>query len=107
LAELLGRAGTSLRRAADSTSIGQVVVIDEPACIGCTKCIGACPVDAIVGAAKQMHSVVSAACTGCELCIAPCPVDCIDIVSAADGIDEWRWQVPGYSGPERRSITGL
>ena len=107
LAELLGRAETSLRRAVDFPTTGQVVVIDEPACIGCTKCIGACPVDAIVGAAKQMHAVVSAECTGCELCIAPCPVDCIDIVSAADGIDQWRWRVPEYSGPERRGIMSL
>ena len=56
------------------------VVIDEAVCIGCTKCIQACPVDAIVGAAKQMHTVINDQCTGCELCIAPCPVDCIKIV---------------------------
>ncbi len=54
--------------------------IDESNCIGCTFCIQACPVDAIVGAAKQMHTVITAACTGCELCIAPCPVDCIRMV---------------------------
>ena len=52
-------------------------LIDEAACIGCTLCIQACPVDAIVGAAKQMHTVVAAWCTGCELCLPPCPVDCI------------------------------
>lgn len=51
--------------------------VDEPACIGCTLCIQVCPVDAIVGAAKQMHTVVAAWCTGCELCLPPCPVDCI------------------------------
>lgn len=51
--------------------------IDEATCIGCTLCIQACPVDAIVGAAKQMHTVVAAWCTGCELCLPPCPVDCI------------------------------
>lgn len=56
-----------------------VAVIDEARCIGCTLCIQACPVDAIVGAAKLMHTVVAAACTGCELCVAPCPVDCIAI----------------------------
>lgn len=55
----------------------QAAVIDEALCIGCTLCIQACPVDAIVGAAKQMHTVLSSWCTGCELCIAPCPVDCI------------------------------
>lgn len=56
-----------------------VAVIDEARCIGCTLCIQACPVDAIVGAAKRMHTVISHACTGCELCVPPCPVDCIDI----------------------------
>ncbi|MCM2971495.1 electron transport complex subunit RsxB [Larsenimonas suaedae] len=58
----------------------QVAVIREDECIGCTKCIKACPVDAIVGASKQMHTVIEPECTGCELCIAPCPVDCIDLI---------------------------
>lgn len=57
--------------------------IDEAVCIGCTKCIQACPVDAIVGAAKRMHTIITAECTGCELCLPPCPVDCIDLVAAA------------------------
>ena len=56
-----------------------VAVIDEQRCIGCTLCIQACPVDAIVGAAKLMHTVIAGACTGCELCVPPCPVDCISI----------------------------
>lgn len=56
-----------------------IAVIDETECIGCTACIKACPVDAIMGATKQMHTVISAECSGCELCIAPCPVDCIDM----------------------------
>jgi Na+-translocating ferredoxin:NAD+ oxidoreductase subunit B len=56
-----------------------VAWIDEPACIGCTKCIQACPVDAIVGASRYMHTVIAAQCTGCELCIPPCPVDCIEM----------------------------
>ena len=59
------------------------VVIDEAVCIGCTKCIQACPVDAIVGANQQMHTVIASECTGCNLCIPPCPVDCIDIVPTA------------------------
>jgi electron transport complex protein RnfB len=57
--------------------IPAVAVIDEAACIGCTKCIQACPVDAIIGASRAMHTVIAAECTGCELCIPPCPVDCI------------------------------
>jgi electron transport complex protein RnfB len=102
LAELLGRTAHSERRAADLGDTTEVVVIDEPICIGCTKCIAACPVDAIVGAAKQMHTVVESLCTGCKLCIAPCPVDCIDVVDAARGLDSWRWPAPGYAGLERR-----
>lgn len=58
----------------------QVAFIREAECIGCTKCIQACPVDAIVGAAKLMHTVIRAECTGCDLCVAPCPVDCIDLL---------------------------
>ncbi len=56
-----------------------VAVIREEACIGCTKCIPACPVDAILGAAKQIHTVIATECTGCQLCLPPCPVDCIEI----------------------------
>jgi electron transport complex protein RnfB len=58
-----------------------VVIIREAECIGCTKCIQACPVDAIIGASKRMHTVLADWCTGCNLCIPPCPVDCIDIVA--------------------------
>lgn len=60
----------------------RVAVIDEAHCIGCTLCLVACPVDAIVGANKRMHTVLADVCTGCDLCIAPCPVDCIDMVPA-------------------------
>ncbi len=59
----------------------EVAVIDESLCIGCTLCIQACPADAILGAAKQMHTILASWCTGCELCIAPCPVDCIAMVT--------------------------
>jgi electron transport complex protein RnfB len=58
----------------------QVAVIDERACIGCTLCIDACPVDAIIGAPKRMHGVLASLCSGCGLCVEPCPVDCIDLV---------------------------
>lgn len=56
-------------------------IIREDECIGCTKCISACPVDAIIGSGKVMHSIITDLCTGCELCLAPCPVDCIDLVA--------------------------
>jgi electron transport complex protein RnfB len=58
-----------------------IAVIDEAACIGCALCLAACPVDAIVGAQRHMHTVIAAECTGCGLCLPPCPVDCIDLVS--------------------------
>ncbi len=64
-----------------------VALIDEEICIGCAKCLPPCPVDAIVGARKQMHTVVASLCTGCELCIAPCPVDCISMVARAGLVD--------------------
>jgi len=66
-----------------------VAVIDESACIGCTLCIQACPVDAIVGAAKQMHTVIPSLCTGCDLCVPPCPVDCIDMHTMTPGRTGW------------------
>jgi len=66
-----------------------VAVIDESACIGCTLCIQACPVDAIVGAAKQMHTVIASLCTGCDLCVPPCPVDCIDMQAATPDRTGW------------------
>jgi len=72
-----------------------VAVIDESLCIGCTLCIQACPVDAIVGAAKQMHTVLPELCTGCDLCVAPCPVDCIamiDVTPGKTGWDAWSQQ---------------
>lgn len=62
----------------------QLAIIDEAECIGCTKCIPACPVDAIMGTAKKLHHVLPHACTGCRLCIEPCPVDCIDLVEIPD-----------------------
>jgi Na+-translocating ferredoxin:NAD+ oxidoreductase subunit B len=74
-----------------------VAVIDENTCIGCTLCIQACPVDAIAGAAKQMHTVIKQECTGCELCLAPCPVDCINMVAIEDTVTSWKWKYPVYA----------
>jgi electron transport complex protein RnfB len=80
LAALLGRARLPLNPAHGVEKPLTVAVIDEALCIGCTLCIQACPVDAIVGAAKRMHTVLPEACTGCDLCVAPCPMDCIAMV---------------------------
>ena len=83
LALLLGRAPLPLNPANGSEGPELVALIDEQACIGCARCLPPCPVDAIVGAQRQMHTVVLALCTGCELCVAPCPVDCIAMVPRA------------------------
>ena len=83
LAAALGRGAKPLSPEVGPAQLAHVAVIDEAACIGCTKCIQACPVDAIVGASKRMHSVIAAHCTGCELCLPPCPVDCIALVPVA------------------------
>ena len=83
IARLVGRPAQPLNPANGEYRTPQVAVIDEDVCIGCTQCILACPVDAIVGAAKLMHTVIASWCTGCELCIAPCPVDCIALLPAA------------------------
>jgi electron transport complex protein RnfB len=80
LADLLGRRPRPVdERFGIVPATPHVAWIDEPRCIGCTKCIQACPVDAIVGASKYMHTVIAEDCTGCELCIPPCPVDCIEM----------------------------
>jgi len=83
LAALLGRAVLPLNPANGAEGPTLVAQIDEEACIGCAKCLPPCPVDAIIGAHRQMHTVVLALCTGCELCAAPCPVDCITMVPRA------------------------
>ena len=78
LEKLLGR--TSYRHVAPVMSERVIALIDEETCIGCVKCIDACPVDAIVGSAKQLHAIIPEYCTGCKLCLLPCPVDCITII---------------------------
>ena len=83
LATLLGRAPLALNPANGVEGPELVAQIDEETCIGCARCLPPCPVDAIVGAQRQMHTVVLELCTGCELCIAPCPVDCIAMVPRA------------------------
>jgi len=74
----------------------QLAEIDENLCIGCTLCIQACPVDAIIGAAKQMHTVIVEECTGCELCVSPCPVDCIDLKPDLPEKADINWRWPDY-----------
>lgn len=89
IAALLGKPVIPINPVNGSERPRPVAFIDESACIGCTLCIQACPVDAIVGAAKQMHTVVPSLCTGCDLCVAPCPVDCIAMIDVTPGQTGW------------------
>lgn len=94
LADLLDREPTPLNPENGEEVPKTIAIINENDCIGCTLCIQACPVDAILGAAKQMHTVIESECTGCELCVPPCPVDCIDMVPVTKNIEHWNWPSP-------------
>jgi len=94
LAELLGVEPKALNAELGVQKPPAVAFIIEKDCIGCIKCIPPCPVDAILGASKQMHTVISAECTGCELCIAPCPVDCIIMLPIENSPSQWQWGSP-------------
>src|SRR5262249_39734430 len=88
LAALSGKAAKPLNPANGVEKPLEVAFVREAECIGCTLCIQACPVDAIAGAPKHMHTVIADLCTGCELCVPPCPVDCIDMVAAGREWDQ-------------------
>ena len=90
LATLLGKPVIALNPVNGIERERPVAFIDEAACIGCTLCIQACPVDAIAGAAKQMHTVIPELCTGCDLCVAPCPVDCIAMIPITENKTGWQ-----------------
>ena len=90
LARIVGRPARPLDADCGAEGPRSLAVIDEAACIGCALCLKACPVDAIVGAAKRMHTVVEASCTGCELCLPVCPVDCIALVVTDGELGGWQ-----------------
>lgn len=94
LADLLGRDPLPLDAEEGVSSEKKVAYIREDECIGCTKCIQACPVDAILGAPKVMHTVLIDECTGCDLCVEPCPVDCIDLLPLPTELQNWQWPAP-------------
>lgn len=95
LAELLGVEPKPLNADnGEAQEVPLVAIIEEQICIGCTLCIQACPVDAIVGAAKHMHTVIEAECTGCKLCLPPCPVDCILMLPVKTSPTNWKWPYP-------------
>lgn len=89
LASLTGRPALPLDPECGAEGPRRVALVDEARCIGCTICIQKCPVDAIIGAPKQMHAVIAALCTGCDLCVPPCPVDCIEMVPAGEASADW------------------
>src|SRR5262249_27805916 len=88
LSHLTGRPALPLNPTNGIEAPLRIAVIDEALCIGCTLCIQACPVDAIIGAPKLMHTVLASLCTGCDLCIPPCPMDCIAMIEA---VPERKW----------------
>jgi electron transport complex protein RnfB len=94
LADLLGRDPVPLEDQEAAEKPKSVAVIIEKDCIGCTLCLQACPVDAILGAAKQMHTVIADECTGCELCLPPCPVECIVMQPVKPTPETWQWPHP-------------
>lgn len=95
IADLLGVDAPSLdEEHGEEADVKTVAFIREDECIGCTKCIQACPVDAILGAAKQMHTIIADECTGCDLCVEPCPVDCIDMIPVEQTLKDWSWTAP-------------
>ncbi len=100
LADLLGRDPAPLDDAIAGEKPRLLAVIDEARCIGCTLCLQACPVDAILGAAKQMHTVIGSECTGCGLCLPPCPVECILMQPVAETLRSWKWPFPDRPGGE-------
>ncbi|MGI4858157.1 MAG: electron transport complex subunit RsxB [Janthinobacterium lividum] len=102
LAHLLGRAALPLNPDNGVERPRPLAVIDESLCIGCTLCLQACPVDAIAGAAKLMHTVIDAQCTGCDLCVAPCPVDCITMVPVTGDATGWHAWTQAQADAARR-----
>jgi len=100
LADLLNREIKPLNPDNGIVKPKMVAVIREAECIGCTLCIQACPVDAILGTAKHMHTVIEAECTGCELCLPPCPVDCFDMVPLKSDINTWQWTAPTHDNTQ-------
>jgi electron transport complex protein RnfB len=88
----------------EESEVKTVAYIREDECIGCTKCIQACPVDAILGAAKLMHTVIASECTGCDLCVEPCPVDCIDMLPVAKSLGDWKWDMPATTEEQIKNL---
>jgi len=105
LADLLGQDPIALADEEAAEKPKSVAYIVEEECIGCTLCIQACPVDAILGAAKSMHTVIESECTGCELCLPPCPVECIHMHPVKNDISNWRWPFPEQNSEQLTQVS--
>lgn len=106
LSDILGKKPLALNPANGEERPRPVAFIDPKACIGCTLCIQACPVDAIVGASKQMHVVIKDWCTGCDLCIPPCPVDCITMIPVTGDQTGWNaWSTDDAKLAQKRYLS--
>ena len=103
IAKLLDITAVPLDEEHGQEELRTIAYIRQDECIGCTKCIQACPVDAILGSAKLMHTVIEKECTGCDLCVDPCPVDCIDMLPVKTSIDTWYWPSPENIPPSTTS----
>jgi electron transport complex protein RnfB len=99
IAQLLGVEPVSMGADGEEEALPSTAFVREEECIGCTMCLKACPVDAIIGSTRQMHTIIAAECTGCEACIEPCPVDCIEMQPVAIDIRNWTWPRPGKDVP--------
>lgn len=93
IADLMGVEPVAMDEAHEADNTPKVAFVIEEDCIGCTKCIQACPVDAIIGTTKQMHTIIADECTGCDLCVAPCPVDCIEMRPIETTTRNWQWDL--------------
>jgi electron transport complex protein RnfB len=94
ISEITGREQKPMAETEKNNEHKETAFIDEDLCIGCVLCIKECPVDAILGATKMMHTVIQQECTGCELCVPVCPVDCIEMRPADENINNWKWPEP-------------
>ena len=97
IAEITGLEPKEMETVEEEHKAKEVAKINEDLCIGCVLCIKECPVDAILGATKLMHTVIEKECTGCEKCIPVCPVDCIDMVPLAVSVKNWKWPEPNVN----------